>query len=221
METVENNIQELIDNYSDYAYTLNVLTDDIEEYIADPRNEVEKGLKGESQNVFNAVLQTIYYSRIKAVLDSTAEQPRKEYNPYIINNLCNVYISLCSRYNKEINIYGYMYLTNVSYTTIKRWYTDYYDNSTQCINTISELDIYNTDRHTVTAVRASIYKRLLDAREDSLSNMLTSGKNPVGTIAILNHAYHWATDNAIHEEKQRAITLSQLPKLELSDNGKQ
>lgn len=52
-------------------------------------------------------------------------------------------------------------------------------------------------------------------REESLSNKLVDGKqNPVGTIAVLNRQFGWASPYTSDANRQKgALTAAELPKL--------
>ena len=52
-------------------------------------------------------------------------------------------------------------------------------------------------------------------REESLSNKLVDGKqNPVGTIAVLNRQFGWASPYVSDSNRQKnSLTAAELPKL--------
>ena len=60
-----------------------------------------------------------------------------------------------------------------------------------------------------------IYKKLCQMREESLSNKLVDGKqNPVGTIAVLNRQFGWASPYTSDANRQKRVgTDAELPKL--------
>ena len=61
----------------------------------------------------------------------------------------------------------------------------------------------------------------MSEREESLSNKLVDGKqNPVGTIAVLNRQFGWASPYVSDSNRNRhALADNELPKL--SGNGAQ
>ena len=60
-----------------------------------------------------------------------------------------------------------------------------------------------------------IYQKLCREREESLSNKLVDGKqNPVGTIAVLNRQFGWASPYTSDANRQKqSLTAAELPKL--------
>lgn len=189
MERVKDDKSELYN----YEYLSNLANSYLSEWLE--RNNIES-LKSEPQNVFNAFNIEFGRKVVRPMLDATKE--RNVLDVKLLDILLDVYISICSLYNKEVNITGYSYFCNTSTTVFNDW-----------INSKRG----RTADETLTTARLELVKKIHKTREDSLSNMLTSGKNPVGTIAILNHAYHWQSDSNVYEEQQKAISIKQLPKL--------
>ncbi len=129
--------------------------------------------------------------------NSTVYTNHNAYNLEIMDKLCDYYIYLCSLYNKTVSLYGYCMLTGINVTTIDRWKEP-------------------------TCEMSQIYKKLRDGRQNSLTNLLSSGKvNPVGIIAILNHQYQWNESAAPDVGyRKKALPANELPTIELlSDNS--
>ena len=76
---------------------------------------------------------------------------------------------MCMKYDKEVSILGFSILSGINDATIMEW------------------------RNNKSSTRSfEIYKKLIQFREESLSNKLaTANKNPVGVLAILNRHYQW------------------------------
>lgn len=88
-----------------------------------------------------------------------------------VNRICDIYINLCYEYDKEISQMGFSKLTGISLETINQW---------------------GADNYQLGSSSSEIYKKLTAEREESLSNMLISGKrNPVGLLGALNRHYGW------------------------------
>ena len=89
---------------------------------------------------------------------------------------------------------GFSNLTGIDTDTINDWGNNSNKLSTSC---------------------SVIYKKLVQGREESLSNKLADGKqNPVGVIAILNRQFGWASPYTSDARKQQgALSASELPKL--------
>ena len=74
---------------------------------------------------------------------------------------------------------------------------------------------YNNTGKELSQNGMDIYKKLMNSREESLSNKLADGKqNPVGVIAILNKHYGWNMPGVTREtSRTQALPASELPKL--------
>ena len=85
--------------------------------------------------------------------------------------ICDIYINLCYEYDKEISILGFSKLTGINQDTFYDW---------------------GNQSSRPSSSACEIYKKLSQEREESLSNMLISGKrNPVGLLGALNRHYGW------------------------------
>ena len=122
------------------------------------------------------------------------------YNYELVNKVLDYYIYLCQINNKEISVIGFENLTGITQETIYTWG----ENNNKLSSSCSE-----------------IYKKLIKMREESLSNKLVDGKqNPVGTIAVLNRQFGWASPYTSDANRNKAsLTAAELPKL--SDNNAQ
>ena len=65
----------------------------------------------------------------------------------------------------------------------------------------------------LTAVHGLIYNRLTAHRETALKYKMIDSKQQIGAIAVANSEYGWSADRIGQEERARALTLSDLPKL--------
>lgn len=65
----------------------------------------------------------------------------------------------------------------------------------------------------ITAVNGIIYNKLQDMREAGLKARLLSDKQQLGAVAVANREFGWSADRIANEERARALTLSDLPKL--------
>ena len=131
------------------------------------------------------------------------------YNRYDIQQvekLYDYYIYMCSVYNKAVSIVGFSYLSGIDKAVIYEWEQNYF----------GRYDKASSDR-------SDIAKKLREARENSLSDMLLSGKNPVGILGILNHESGWNMPGVRESATKSAGTLADLQKKAglLSDNSTQ
>ena len=122
------------------------------------------------------------------------------YNYGLVNKVLDYYIYLCQIYNKEISIMGFSNLVNINPDTIHDWGKDNNKLSSSC---------------------CEIYKKLTQMREESLSNKLVDGKqNPVGTIAVLNRQFGWASPYVSDANRNKqSLTAAELPKLGLNNGS--
>lgn len=164
-------------------------------------------MKKESQSVWNACM--IYIQRHlfvnrdmlkrknnivndNAIMSST-------YNSYdynLVNDICDYYIYICYKYEKECSIYGFSKLTNIPYQVIENWGGNY-DKSNR-LSTQSQ----------------DIHKKLVDEREQSLLAKLISMKHPTAIAIPLNKIFGYNLPGVSREHtNSRALTAAELPKL--------
>lgn len=182
------------------AYEENILL-----YIAEYEHEKKVNLHDVDQMRWNALLLYLYKhvfaitSRDKKLYN---EKSNIDYsNKELLDNVCDIYIGLCYEYSKEISILGFSKLTGITQDTIFEWHNNsinYIDiNDSNNINN-NKSDIKNDNKssslHTKKRRGSSeIWKKLNREREETLSNILVSGKirNPVGVLGVLNRHYGW------------------------------
>ena len=127
------------------------------------------------------------------------------YDLEIVSNICDRYIELCYEYDKEISILGFCKLTGIVQDTIYQW---------------------GAETSRLGSSASEIYKKLTQEREESLSNMLISGKrNPVGLLGALNRHYGWNMGQPRGAGTEKTQSIEQIKEryepLKLSDNSTQ
>lgn len=155
----------------------------------------------ETQNRWNGFLQ-FAGSKIFKGTNILKYNPNinNEYNKeYIYNNILPMYINLCNNYGKEISINGLSKLTWIDYDSIMRWSQE------------------------SSGFGYEIYKKLMQENEQSNSDLLSSGKNPIGIAMRLNHVHGWNAPNIKNETKsnQTAAALPTFESPKLRENGTQ
>lgn len=202
IEVYENNIEfYLFEFFGNFIESDN--TDDIKKYIVNcTQNQFNGALMYVCKKVFKNRSElkdnNIYSNGIRNNYTNNLIMTNyNKYNADILDKLCDYYIYLCTIYNKTVSINGYCKLIGIDNGTITLW---------------SE----------PTCDTFRIYKKLIDERENCLTNQLSSGKvNPVGIIAILNHKHGWnqsASPDVGYRKK--ALPANELPTIEqLSDNS--
>lgn len=187
---------------------ISIYKNDIEYYISlFCEEENIKDIKDISQSVYNALMM---YINAKYIKPSRILKKNDSYNSYDVKQveaLCDYYIYLCNKYDKECSIVGFSYLTGIERSVFYDWLNDYANK-------------YGFD---ASSPRSDIAKKLHAAREDSLSDKLLNGKNPVGVLGILNHFYGWNMPGVRESATKSAGTLADLQKKAglLSDNSTQ
>lgn len=164
-------------------------------------------IRQESQNVWNGALM---YIKRHAFNDSDCLKSKEmhnidgfkggysNYNAYnyeLINRICDYYIYMCMRYDKEVSAIGFSLLTGIDRYTIATWR----DEGTKS-----------------SPLSSNIGKKISDFREESLSAKLATAKrNPVGILAILNRHYGWNLPGVSREQQshKQALTAADLPQL--------
>lgn len=185
--------------------TMDVFENDIEYYLEEFREKQNiEDFRSVPQSVWNGALRYVYKHVFKnnnilkqsnnTTAYSNIPSNHNMYNYEVIDDILNMYLDYCMYYNKEVSILGFSNLTGIDNETINVWG----DNG----NKLSSLPF-------------GIYKKLVQYREESLSNKLADGKqNPVGVIAMLNRHYGWASPYTADSRKQAsALTAADLPKL--------
>lgn len=174
-------------------------------------------LESSTQNKWNACIKYIYNHIFKPIDKSLLRDSKCnsiiDYNDIdLINGLLEHYIYLCNLYSKAVNITSFCSLIGISRTLIYDW----------SIGKARELN----------PAFSCIYKTLDKAREESLSDLLISGKKqPIGLLAVLNHEKGWnlpgSSREVVHisaKEDAKAIAdryKAALTDSKLSDNSGQ
>lgn len=180
---------------------IEIYENDIDLYLHQFCNEQNiEDIKKESQSVWNACLIYIYRHTFK--IDNSflkvKDNNNNAYDIEKVNLICDYYIYICSIYDKEISIIGFTRLTGISEDIIYTW-----NNSTN-----SSTYRNGKDRGKTTSKGNEIHKKLNKAHEESLANMLISGKrNPVGILGALNHHYSWNMPG-VRETKESTPRIS-------------
>lgn len=188
--------------------TIEIFENDIDLYLHQFQDEQDiEDLRTVPQSVWNGALRYIYNHVFKHNSDIL-----KCHNNYNINNNnipsnCNMYnydllleitdyyiYNMCMVNNKEVSILGFITLTGIDESTVYEW---------------------GNNNNKLSSTSFKIYKKLCQMREESLSNKLVDGKqNPVGTIAVLNRQFGWASPYVSDANRNKSsLTAAELPKL--------
>lgn len=185
VEVYENKISEYLDQY--------ILEKNIEDMSKEP------------QSKWNAALIYIYKALFKNNKESLKGPDKDTYNDRLMNDICDIYISLCYEHDKEISINGFCFLTGINTDTVYTWGSGERRLGSSC---------------------SEIYKKLIKNNEESLSDKLISGGlNPMKVLPALNRRHNWNMPGTSRQggEEQRSIEeIQQRYKVpELSENTAQ
>ena len=200
--------------------TIDVFENDIDMYLQMFKEEQNiEDLRSIPQSVWNGCLMYICRHLFKGtdLLKSKARRTvenniiASNFNAYdyeLVNKIADYYIYLCSLYNKEVSIVGFSNLTGITTETIYIWGSN--NNYNNICNSVID---NNLDK--LGSSSFDIYKKLIEKREESLSNKLADGKqNPVGVIAMLNRHYGWASPYTADANRQKRVSSdAELPVL--------
>ena len=194
-----------MERVQDTPNTIEVFENDIEIYITQFMEEQRiDNLRDISQNVWNGMLMYIQRNvfkgtdklKLSTYLDDSGcmKSTCNAYDIAKINELCDYYIFLCNKYDKEVSIVGFAKLTGINQDTFHDW---------------------NNNINKISRQGCEIYKKLSSEREESLSAKLVTGKqNPVGVLGVLNRHYQWNMPGVSRETaSKQALTAADLPKL--------
>lgn len=124
------------------------------------------------------------------------------YNYIYLDYIADYYIYICCMYNKIATITGYSKLTGISETYIYGWG----DPARKAKLSDSAFDLY---------------KKLMEAYENSGEARLWANKNPVAQLAVMNKRFSWNLPGVSHENtSKRALTAADI-RAQLCDNSKQ
>lgn len=195
-----------MERVQDKDQTVEVFENDVDLYLKLFCEEQNiEDLKAESQSVWNAALMYVkrHVFSTSDILKSSnniinnnsiMDSNYNQYNYDLVDSVCDYYIYLCMRYDKEVSAIGFSLLTGIGRHTIATWRDGQNKLSTKSLD---------------------IAKKIYDYREESLSNKLVTGKqNPVGVLGVLNRHYAWNLPGVSKERtSERALTAAELPKL--------
>ena len=175
------------------------------------RSAIDQYITESPQNRFNAALmhigKTVFNDKRSLKLEpytitegTTIKTNNNKYNYDMLNDIADIFINICYRFNKRVSLIGYSYLVNIDYNMVSQW--------------------NNQDsKIAVSAEGFKIYQKLFKASEESLSSMLAGRANPVGIIAMLNHWHNWTTQHIQYDSApRRVLSAEELPRLDNMHN---
>jgi hypothetical protein len=182
---------EVFENDIDMYIKLFCQDQDIKDLRAMPQSVWNGCLMFVRKNVFPKGSNRLKDNNVYNINNNDIHSNFNKYNYDLVNDITDIYIYYCTVYDKEISLMGFSNLTGIAMDTLEQWKES---------GSSSSL----------------IYKKIIQCREESLSNKLATGnKNPVGILAILNRHYAWNLPGVSREidSSKKALSVEQLPKL--------
>lgn len=118
-----------------------------------------------------------------------------------------IYIPLCMNYSKEASINGFCFLTGLKPDSVMEW-----------------------KHNDVTSPSYNLYKKIVNMNEETLSDIIVSGRcNPMGALAKLNRYHTWNGAGTVQTAANNKLSLNdikavlsvkdeQQPRLTIPDN---
>lgn len=190
---VESESMEVFENDIDLYINMFIEQQNIVDMRSMPQSVWNGCLMYVRKNVFPKGSNRLKDHNIYNIDNNNIHSNFNKYNYNLVNDVLDIYIYLCTIYDKEVSIIGFSNLTGIDTELIHIWKED-----------------------KPGSLSFNVYKKLHAFREESLSNKLATGaKNPVGILAILNRHYAWNLPGVSRENdnQKRALSVEQLPKL--------
>jgi len=189
VEIYENDIMEVADEY------LQTLGDD-------------DNIKGANKSLFTGMLKHIYFRLIKP--------NQLNYNDIdSLNNLFEIYTSLCYRYNKKPTVLNFILMVGINKDTINKWLNSntrgsiYYNNKGEVIDNLlvykqqhpgEEITVMASSSH------ADLVKKWLAESEASLLDGVTE-QNSIGCMFALKASFGYRDNVVVNiQETETALT---------------
>lgn len=225
MDKINNELQEFYDANFLRARVLESMRD----YMSKPENETGEKITELPQIQFDYVL-TVAGRSVFGGMDT-------QHDYLLLCLLCVVYIEIVTKYNKYVSLEAFASFVNLPVEFVRTWENDqrsikkglYLDNIITELTTIYRdtnynynnlneniysCDAFNSWGELITAVNGSIFVRLQNVRENSIKSAFLQAKQQLGAIALVNREFGWSADTVTQVERARALSLSDLPKLQ-------
>ena len=123
------------------------------------------------------------------------------YNPYIMDKIADYYIYICTKYDKGVTPYCYIWLTNIDQNTFYCWDDD--------------ADGFGGSKGPkLSPSYKDVFRKVYATYEQSAENKLWTNKNPVAVMAITNRRFGWNMPGVGRDSRGRstlgAVDLPQL-----------
>lgn len=124
------------------------------------------------------------------------------YNPYIMDRIADYFIYICTKYDKGVTPYCYIWLCNIDQNTFYGWNDD----------------IEGASGHgkgpRLSPSYKDVFQKVYATYEQSAENKLWTNKNPVAVMAITNRRFGWNMPGVGRESRGRSVLgAAELPKL--------
>lgn len=197
-------------DYLDNGQDVNISLAVVESAISDlcEKNGIED-LRKEKQRPFKAIMFEVgaslfpgrrmlrnnkLYFRGMGDNNNPLYSNNNKYNINIINRLADIYIIICNKYNKIIDLNGFAMFANIEERVLYSWGEQ--DGKTNPAGYL-------------------VYKKIHQTGEVSLQDAITDTGQAVGLIAVGNTRYNWSAKEQAEVTRAKALTLDSLPQLEI------
>lgn len=165
----------------------------MDELYIQPEEIADKCKQSQFEYLLSCIYKTLFKPKdLKAGYDHSNIQTLNLYNFDVLNNLLDIYIELCQKYNKILSITGYRSLTGVDIDVIYQW-------------------LYNPGN----TESYRLAKKVYSFREQGITNRLLDSKNPIAQVAVANKEFAWdgRIVQAQAEQTKARLTVDKLPEL--------
>lgn len=204
----------------------------IQDYTSDANNETGERVSDMPQNQFDYMISFCGRSLFGG-MDTNNDL-------LLLCIACVVFCDVSTKFNKIVSLDGFARFVGLPVEYVKTWKTDadaiskkgfYIENfiielsnlySTCDCNYYNIINYYQLDSisgvcssgELLTAVKGVIFSRVHGFRENEIKNGFLSSKQQLGAVALVNREYGWSADTVSQVERARALSLSDLPKLQ-------
>lgn len=186
---------------SEYEHEMTIYRNDIELYITEYIDNLSDQSLIYKTMAFNGLLHYLYMHVFKYKPDTVRYNNKNSIidynNTYLINDIINIYIDICFKYNHIPTILGFSVLTGIDNQTITSWVNGEYKSNSNIVN-IAGFDKPLTHSETAKRLKAICEQALL-------SNTIEN--NSIGSIFALkaNYGYSDQPQLAIEQKPDNDI----------------
>jgi hypothetical protein len=164
-------------------------------------------LREEPQSVWNAALmftrrkvfpdRKILKSKIIQSVNGSVNTNFNAYDYNIVNDILDIYIYVCMKYDKEISYIGFSVLTNIPDSVLRDW---------------------QQDGARLSPVSSAVSQKLIRFHEESLRNKQLKN-DKIGATVLLNRDCGYNMPGVSRETRTRALSLEDIQRFSLGKSN--